>query len=74
MGIMKFPELPKWIFNVVEVSAGAYRVSGKDEMGRSISLSGFDDEKLLLECKEYAAQILKQDASSHTSNDAEASH
>ena len=52
-----FPELPGWMFNVDEVSAGVYRVRGVDEAGRSVEHTGTDPSTLLDNCKNSAAKI-----------------
>jgi hypothetical protein len=57
MGIT-FKEIPGWNFEVDEVSAGVYKVSGKDELGRSVEMTGTDPDALLEESKKYAEGIL----------------
>jgi hypothetical protein len=42
-----FDELPGWTFTVEEISAGVYRVGGRDLAGRSVSLTGEKPDKLL---------------------------
>ena len=53
-----FEELPGWSFAIDEISAGAFRASGEDKAGRSVEAAGVDPERLLRECKEYAARML----------------
>jgi len=53
-----FKELPGWDFDIDEISAGVYKVNGRDELGRSIELTGTDPEALLEECKKYAAKTI----------------
>ncbi len=36
----KFSDLPNWIFEMEEVSAGVYEVVGRDPIGRSVSKRG----------------------------------
>ncbi len=46
-----------WTFKTEEISAGVYKVSGVDEMGRSVEAVGIDPDALLEECKKSAARI-----------------
>jgi hypothetical protein len=52
-----FADLPGWTFEIDEVSAGVYSVSGVDEVGRSVAASGTDPEAVLSECRRSAAKI-----------------
>ena len=56
-----FPELPRWTFEIDEVSAGVFHVRGVDQAGRSVEASGTDPDTLLDECRESAAQIQAHD-------------
>jgi len=56
---MKYDDLPNWTFEVSEVSAGVYCVSGKNKSGISVELTGIDPDKLLSECKDYARKKMK---------------
>jgi hypothetical protein len=58
MSIKKFEELPGWEFEVDEVSAGVYKVKGKDEKGRNVETVGTDLDSLIDKCKKYAMQII----------------
>jgi hypothetical protein len=51
-----FDELPGWTFTVEEISAGVYRVGGRDLAGRSVSLTGEDPDKLLQDACARAAE------------------
>ena len=37
---------------------GVYTISGKDQAGRNIELTGTNPDSLLEECKKYAAKII----------------
>lgn len=49
--------LAGWKFDVDEVSAGVYKVIGRDAAGRSVEKKGLDPEQLLEECKEAARSM-----------------
>jgi hypothetical protein len=53
----KFAELPSWIFDVEEVSAGVYKVRGVDRSGRIVEGTGTDPYKLLEECRIEARRL-----------------
>ena len=55
---IEFNELPDWQFEVDEVSAGVYKVLGKDKSGRNVEVTGTDPDDLLNECKESAARMI----------------
>ena len=55
---IEFSELPDWQFEVDEVSAGVYKVCGKDKSGRNVEVTGTDPDELLAECKESAARMI----------------
>lgn len=55
-----FPEMPRWKFDIDEVSAGVYQVVGVDDEGHSISLTGTDPEDLIMKCKKHASDFGKQ--------------
>jgi hypothetical protein len=52
-----FPELPKWTFDIDEVSAGVYRVIGTHLNGYRVQVEGINPEKLLEECKNSARNL-----------------
>lgn len=47
---------PGWTLTVSEISAGVYRVEGRDLAGRSVSSTGEDPEKLLQYVREWLAK------------------
>ena len=49
-----FPDLPGWVFSGEEVSMGHYKVSARDEAGRSVELSGSEYEPLFEEVRQWA--------------------
>jgi hypothetical protein len=52
-----FPELPEWVFEIDEVSAGVFHVKGTDTSGRSVETTGTDPDALLNECRGSAERI-----------------
>ena len=56
--IKLFPDLPKWTFEMDEVSAGVYEVVGKDKSGRQVQSKGTDLEVLLQECRRKALELM----------------
>jgi hypothetical protein len=55
-----FPELPGWIFDIGEVSAGVYEVMGRDKNGRVVSGKGIDVYDLINKCKAEASKLSKE--------------
>lgn len=55
--IRKYPELPGWIFDIDEKSAGVYEVVARDAKGHTITKAGTDPERLIDECKRDAADL-----------------
>ncbi len=53
-----FPELPGWLFDADEVSAGVYRAFGRDRAGRNVEASGVDPEALIEKCRQAALQMM----------------
>lgn len=53
----KFPDLPKWTFDMDEVSASVYEVIGRDLSGHCVSAKGTDLDSILAECKKEAVRI-----------------
>ncbi len=49
---------PGWRYRIDEVSAGVYLLEGRDQQGRSISLTGEDPEALLSKAEAKAAAML----------------
>jgi len=54
---IRFDELPTWIFDVQEVSAGVYRATGSDVVGHRTVAEGLDPEACLEECRSAARKI-----------------
>jgi hypothetical protein len=54
----EFPELPGWLFDADEVSAGVYRAFGRDRSGRNVEAKGLDPEVLIEKCKKAALQMM----------------
>lgn len=53
-----FQELPHWSFSAEEVSAGVYRVNGKNSVtGANFEVTVAEPELLLAEAKTIAAQM-----------------
>ncbi len=55
---MTFPELPTWVFEVTEVSAGVYKVSACDHWGRSVEAKGTDPDALIDDAKRTAMRMM----------------
>jgi hypothetical protein len=55
-----FPELPGWLFDADEVSAGVYRAFGRDRAGRNVEASGVDPEALIEKCRQAALDIMAE--------------
>lgn len=53
---LKFDDLQGWEFDIDEVSAGVYRVIGRDRHGRHVDRTGEDPEALLEDCKKAARE------------------
>ncbi len=49
--------LPNWVFDVDEVSAGVYKVVGKHVLGCSLEVKGIDSEELLTQAAKDAQQM-----------------
>jgi hypothetical protein len=52
-----FQDLPRWKFEVDEVSAGVYEIVGTDDRGRRVQFKGTDPEALLEQARTAAAAI-----------------
>jgi hypothetical protein len=46
-----------WTFDVEEISANVYRVTGHDRFGHRVEITGVDPDALLDRCKEDAAEL-----------------
>jgi hypothetical protein len=53
----QFSDLPKWIFEMDEVSAGVYEVNGHDIDGHKVTGRGIDLDALLEQCRAEALGI-----------------
>lgn len=51
-------KLEGWSFVVDEVSAGVYRASGVDRLGRSVGTEGTDPDTLLDHCRVLASEMM----------------
>jgi len=56
----EFSELPGWIFDADEVSAGVYSAFGRDRDGHSVQAKGFDPDALIEKCRQSARDIMRQ--------------
>jgi hypothetical protein len=64
---IEFTELPGWKFEIDEISAGVYKVRGKNKSGRNVEATGVDPDTLIDECKKSAKQIvIKSDPGGRT--------
>ena len=54
----EFKELPDWSFAIDEVSAGVYRVVGRDLAGRTVEATGPRLKVLLEKCMQAAIQMM----------------
>lgn len=53
-----YPELPTWVFEVTEVSAGVYQVKACDHSGRSVVAKGTDPDALIDDAKRSATRMM----------------
>jgi hypothetical protein len=53
----KIETLPKWVFRIEEVSNGVYKLQGRNDLGCSIELTGYDPEPLIAQAKASAEQM-----------------
>lgn len=54
----EFSELPGWLFDADEVSAGVYRAFGRDHAGRNVEATGLDPDALIEKCKQAALKMM----------------
>jgi hypothetical protein len=52
-----FADLPGWIFDMNEISAGVYEIIAKDSTGCTVSAKGIDLELLIDQCRLDAHKI-----------------
>ena len=57
----QFPELPDWIFDIDEVSAGVYEVKGIDKYGHRLEFKGIDSDELLDRVRRKAMKITENE-------------
>jgi hypothetical protein len=55
--IKNFADLPDWIFDMNEVSAGVYEVVAKDSMEHIVSAKGFDLDLVIEQCRTKARDV-----------------
>ncbi len=55
-----YPELPSWIFDVKEMSAGVYEVIAIHERGPRVQVKGTDPDALLAEARNAARELDQQ--------------
>jgi hypothetical protein len=54
----EFEELPGWSFAIEKVSAGVYRVLGRDPAGRTVEATGPRLRVLIEKCMQAAIQMM----------------
>jgi hypothetical protein len=52
-----FQDLPGWTFEIEEVSANVYEITGTDRAGRSFNAKGTDPVVLLEEARTWAKKV-----------------
>jgi hypothetical protein len=62
---IEFIELPGWVFDADEVSAGVFMAVGFDRFGRKIEKTGIDPDHLIEACRQDAIQIMKEGTKLH---------
>lgn len=55
---IRFEQLPDWAFEVLEISAGVYRVTGHDQVGHRVVAEGLDPDVCLEDCRASALAIV----------------
>lgn len=58
---VEFNEVPGWSFNADEISAGVFKVAGRDFAGRTVEATGLDPDVLMERCKEAALQMMRSE-------------
>lgn len=56
--VREFPELPGWLFDADEMSAGVYRAFGRDRAGRNVEAIGLNPDELIEKCKQTALEMM----------------
>jgi hypothetical protein len=57
---LDFKAIPGWTFDVDEVSANVYKVTGRDTAKRTFEKCGVDPDGLLEEAKQYAMKVIAE--------------
>ena len=52
-----FDDVPGWTFEIEEVSANVYEVTGTDSAGRRVQMKGTDPDVLLEDARKSARKI-----------------
>lgn len=52
-----FQDVPGWTFDIEEVSANVYEVTGTDSVGHRVQIKGTDPDALLEDARESAKKI-----------------
>lgn len=60
---LRFDDLHDWEFEIDEVSAGVYTVTGRDRRGHHVSRTGEEPELLLEACKSEARETARRGSS-----------
>lgn len=55
--IKTYPELPDWVFEIEEVSAGVYQVLARNNVGQQVEEKGIDVIRMIETCREQARNI-----------------
>jgi hypothetical protein len=53
----KIAKFPNWTFNLDEISAGVYKLNGRNDLGCTVELTGIDPDKLIAEATSSAENI-----------------
>jgi hypothetical protein len=53
----EFLDLPMWEFEMEEVSAGVYEVTGRDRAGHRVYAKGVDLDSLVEQCRNEALRL-----------------
>jgi hypothetical protein len=53
-----YPDLPNWVFEIDEVSAGVYEVIATDNAGHEVSDKGIDVAAIIETCRKQAKEFV----------------
>lgn len=53
-----YADLPNWVFEIEEVSAGVYRVQARDDAGHEVSEKGLDVAAIIEACRRQAREYV----------------